>query len=661
MSWQATNTTSSVQCDVGDESDLGCATGFSGRERDPLGSFRWTDGHATVRLTGAGYAGPCIGTFTIAAPRPAESPPAQVALNIEGRHVPLVVEARPRTYQLLLKPRPLSGDATTVMILSDTFDTPGGRRTLGAQVYSMSLQTLGASVFPSPWLWWSLFGVGLTALVGFRAELRTIVGVVSAVGIMALLAWLWAWLPARVVPFLPALAMVGGGLALYLQRFGDLTLLRHPILIMAVLLNALFDGLIVAQMVPRSLIIAALGGQLALTLLAVHSLKHYSTPTLSQLLVLTGLVRLLAYAARLLAAQAASDPDTLLFYTYGRATLDLGTPLVEYPSGALLPWALLALPESSELFTLLFPLFNLLCELAIVWGLYTIAAQLRNPSGWLFALFYAVSPLLLPFWQGKYDPLPAALLVTGLACLTTKRVVWVGVLLGLGGAVKWVPWLALPFVAWYVLRRESDLKLALLQTIRLFVGFGAAVTAVSLPFALIDLDTFLAPYRLQTNRPIIGESIWFLPAVWLDPSLIDNLPAPWSGVRNPPFGRELTVGVQLAMLLALGIWQLFSRPNLYRTVTLALLAPLVFLLLNRVFSPQYVLIISVCVLSAAASLSLRRPMLLLGLLGVVQVSNLLIWPNTMPYWLIASLILFSCGLALVVWLLSAAQRYEDSE
>jgi hypothetical protein len=328
-------------------------------------------------------------------------------------------------------------------------------------------------------------------------------------------------------------------------------------------------------------------------------------------------------------------------------------------------------------------------------------------------MFYALSPLLLPFWHGKYDPLPAALLVLGLTAFAYGRPGWAGAALGLGGAIKWVPWLAAPFLVWALLRegvwvlgsgvgetrrqgdketrRQGDKETSrqgdgqagnrgrgmttddrradgikpvvggrwsVVVPARFIAGFVIAVAAVSLPFAVRDSANFLAPYTLQGNRPIIGESIWFPFAVLIEPELLEDLPAPWSGVDDAPIPNALTIGVQLLALGALGLAHLILPPNKQRALAFAALAPAIFLLLNRVFSPQYMLLLTAYLLAAAIALGIttRQTIILISLLTTMQIANLLIWPNTSSIWLAASVLLFTIGCGLVVWLALSAMR-----
>lgn len=655
-------------CRVGLEEDIGCARGFETRERSGGRAYRWTDGDSAVTLWGAGYAAPLLAQITIAAPRPPEAPPPTAQIRAGPLAFSDEMSAQPRRYTVLVPPRPPLGDALAFELRSATFDPAHDKRDLGVQVFGASATPTGRWRIPGATLVLSLIGI-VRALAWPRPrwcrrqrgdQPRLIAAgvavhsphaapwLVSCLSLSALVA-LAALLPARVVPFLPLAAL----LLLAARASGALDARLAPPLLGVIAANALLDAAIVAGVIPPSavpLAYAAQGGLVALALL--HGTAR---PTLPTALLVCLLVRLLALAARLLSGNGASDPDIELFYAYGRATLDLGVPTVEYPSGALAVWALLALGASRELFALLLPLLNLVCDLAIVWAIAQLGRGRREAN--VLALCYALSPLLLPFWHGKFDPLPAALLLLGVMGFASGRLALAGALLAFGGAVKWAPWLAaLPLGVWLLAAEPGNAGWSgrLGSIVRLGGGFALTLALVSLPFAAADLDNFLAPYRLQSGRGMTGESVWFLAALARDPGLLARLAAPWSAVEQRVVPVWLMVGAQAAAMAALTFAGV--RRGRDGALAAALLVPAAFLLLNRVFSPQYLLPIAAAALGAAAmrgeaggevgreaggeagGARWARPVV--GALLLAQWANLLVWPATQRWWLLASGIVF---------------------
>jgi hypothetical protein len=725
----ALNFAPSPRCDVGAEEDIGCARGFETRERDGR-SFRWTDGAAAIQLAGAGYGAPLIAEVTLAAPRPPDLSLPRLTLTADDTRVTLSAPPLSRRYQMLLPAGFPRGDLTTLTLTSDTFRPTNDRRDLGVAVYAARLIPLGGTRMPGPLLVLALLGVGLAAATFARARsrqrasygerlcARTSVRAMSA-SLLAIVicSVLWTLLPERVVPFLPVLALILGVTVIVYRSMihgeheehvvaranrwsvpaGDSSEqsaigYRLSAIALAVLVGAGLDALLVTG-IGRSWSALIVVAQAGVALGAVWYVYRRGGVTLAEALGVALAVRLLGFAARLLTGSGGSDPDVELFYSYGRAAIELGAPITEYPSGALLTWALLALPASRELFALLLPLLNTAADLAVVWGLWKIAAGSGQKAAGkvyrsarcllpaAFPLFYALSPLLLPFWWAKYDALPAALVVLGLAAFASGRSGWAGAALGLGGAVKWAPWLAAPVLGLYLLRPnhagtqarghedgEKDRKSFVSSRLRAFVvhrpllrfaiGGLLAVAVLSLPLVLRDSDAFLAPYQLQGGRGIIGESVWFLPALLLDSSLVDRIPAPWSAVEDSPVPRWLVVGVQAAALGGLALAMLIRAPDQRRALALAALAPALFLLLNRVFSPQYMAVITACALAAGTvALRGREPLALVALLAVAQAANLLVWPNTVSWWVGASAVMFAASGAALLWL--AARAYQE--
>jgi hypothetical protein len=221
---------------------------------------------------------------------------------------------------------------------------------------------------------------------------------------------------------------------------------------------------------------------------------------------------------------------------------------------------------------------------------------------------------------------------------------------GVGATVKWTPLLAAPFLALHLARHRQWHSLA-----RLLFWHLAAIALLSLPFALTNLDAFLLPYHAQGGRGMNGESVWALVAFLKDPSLLKQVAAPWGALPHEALPVSLMVGVQGVALGFAGLAALVRPPTIGRTLALAALAPTLFLTLNRVFSPQYMLPISAGLLAALAVLQPGAKVgpWLLALLALAQVSNLLVWPfGLQEGWIAASAVLFGCLLWLSGWVIA---------
>ncbi len=651
-------------CDVGAGEDVGCARGFETRERDGYGSFRWTDGHAGMVLAAAGYGGPHIIEVVMAAPRPPDAPRPSTLFSTSAASIIVPLSDAPRRYRLMHPPGFPAGDAMRITIQSDTWKPPGDRRSLGVLVYRARAKPLGAPVLPSVQHTFALLAIGLAAALVAPPGVRPAVHTAIALAAIGVWGALWVWLPARTAPFLPLYALLLGSAALLFIRAErrapqrQRRTWREPAWLAAIGGVAL-DALFVAGIARGWWVVPVIAAQAALVVWGMGSAAGRSW-SLTDLLRIALAVRLLALLARLLSGEIGSDPDVELFYNYGRATLELGLPVVEYPSGALIPWAVLALPASRECFALALPLLNTAADLFIVWAIWQVGVQRRaaeeSDSAAAPACFYALSPLLLPFWHGKYDALPTAFLALGLAAFAQRRMGWSGVALGIGGALKWTPWLAAPVLALGLMRSRRTFAPASLLAFA--AGGAVAVAAMSLPFALMNWERFLAPYTLQGGRAITGESLWFPAFLLSTPEYWSRLPAPWGSVETGRVFLGMAIAVQGMALAGLILNALRLSLPVWRLIALAALAPATFLLLNRVFSPQYMVTITAAALIASAAVGVpssvvRRIILLLTL---AQAANLLVWPNTVSWWPLASTVMFVTSLSALAWLFASAVR-----
>jgi len=316
------------------------------------------------------------------------------------------------------------------------------------------------------------------------------------------------------------------------------------------------------------------------------------------------------------------DQDvTTLYPELGAALRATGAlPPAEYPPLALLAFAAAGAlgPVRVTLPLLTLPL------LAAGWA----ALARRGPDGTWAAACVALWPTLVPFWEVKYDALPAALLLLGLLAGGAGRA---GALLGLGAAAKWFPGLAVPVLAAGLLgaRRPSD-------ALRLCAAAAGAVALVHLPF-LNRPEALLTPYRFHAARALTGESMPYLPLRAL--GLVDRPERAWFEVVAPAWAGPLSLAAVGAALVALA-WAAARRPE--RATVLAAAAPAAFLLGNRVFSPQFLLPLA---LSWAVGMAGGRgARAIVVLLGLAATANHAVWPVASPAWELLSAVLFAAAL-----------------
>ncbi|MEQ3554971.1 glycosyltransferase 87 family protein [Pseudonocardia nematodicida] len=214
--------------------------------------------------------------------------------------------------------------------------------------------------------------------------------------------------------------------------------------------------------------------------------------------------------------------------------------------------------------------------LTVVWAV----LALRPERPWDAALV-ALSPLALVHVFTNFDALTVALATGALLALRRDRPGWAGILLGLGGAAKLYPLLLLLPVLLVGWRRRADGGL-----VRAAWTIGAALAAwvlVNLPVALAWPRGWAEFFRLNGVRPADPDSIWYA-LNWF---------TGWSGFDGPladgqpPAILNAVTAVLMALAFAAIALLAVRAPRPPAVAELAFLTVAAFLLLNKVWSPQY--------------------------------------------------------------------------
>jgi len=208
-----------------------------------------------------------------------------------------------------------------------------------------------------------------------------------------------------------------------------------------------------------------------------------------------------------------------------------------------------------------------------VWATYKSAG--RRPWD---ALLMAASPLIIFQAFTNYDLLAVALASVGLLLWARRRPVWAGVVLGLGVAAKLYPLFLFGALLVVALRRRRLREL----------GVAAATAAgtwlvVNLPIMVLFPEGWREFFRLNSDRPANPESIY---------AVLGTLTG-WQGFdagRAAGAAPETLNAVSLALFAAGCVAVLvigLTAPVTPRVAQLAFLIVAVFLLTNKVWSPQY--------------------------------------------------------------------------
>ena len=255
-----------------------------------------------------------------------------------------------------------------------------------------------------------------------------------------------------------------------------------------------------------------------------------------------------------------------------------------------------------------------LAWLATVWAVH----GLRRARPWDAALV-ALSPLAAVHVFTNFDALAVACATLGMFALARRRPLLAGALLGIGGGFKFYPLLLLGPVLLVGLRRWRAGE-PLAPTLQTIGAASAAVVAVNLPVALAWPTGWSEFFRLNRFRPADPDSIYFVLSYLSGWAGFDGELAP----GQPPAVLNLVTLVLFALCCVAIAVLAWVAPRTPRLASLAFLVVAAFLLVNKVWSPQYSLW-----LVPLAVLALPRIRLLAGWM----VLDALVWVPRMYYYL----------------------------
>ena len=213
--------------------------------------------------------------------------------------------------------------------------------------------------------------------------------------------------------------------------------------------------------------------------------------------------------------------------------------------------------------------------LVVVWGV----LRLRPDRPWDAALV-ALSPLVLVHAFTNFDTLAVAAATGAFVALRGRRPVLAGVLIGIGGAFKLYPLLLLLPVLLVGLRRRGQG----VRTAVLVIGSGVlSWVLANLPVALAWFRGWTEFFVLNRTRPADPDSIWYVIMYFtgwqgFDGRLADG---------QVPVVLDTVVAVLMVCAFAALAVLALRAPRPPQVAELAFLTVAAFLLLNKVWSPQY--------------------------------------------------------------------------
>lgn len=349
----------------------------------------------------------------------------------------------------------------------------------------------------------------------------------------------------------------------------------------------------------------------------------------------------------------AGDHDPVDVYpVQGDALLEGEYPRSEYPPGAVALFALetwLGGGAARTTNAFLMVPFQLVCVVAI-WALRT------QWTPWL-AAFVALWPLNAFYWEFRFDLVPTAALLAGLVLARRERWYEAGFVLGLGAIAKWTPALTcVALLLWLLRSRRFEKAGAHL------VGFSIPVLLANVPLLLWKPNELFTAYTTQTARTVTAESFVYLPLrlFW------DVRPGYWyfGAADVPAEANRAAVWLQVVAVVGLIALAALARTR-SSAVALAGLAPAVFFLTNRIFSPQFYVLVLAAMVAAAALVVCRRSELfaIVGACVVATTANTVLFQSllgaqpvaTVPGWTLISAVAFLPTIAAAIWLIVRAK------
>jgi uncharacterized membrane protein len=231
------------------------------------------------------------------------------------------------------------------------------------------------------------------------------------------------------------------------------------------------------------------------------------------------------------------------------------------------------------------------------------------------AAMVGLSPLLFVHAFTNWDLFAVALATLGMWAWARRRPGLAGVLIGLGVAAKFYPLLLLG--ALFLLSLRAGRLRAWLRTAVFAAGAWLVVNA---PVAVLAPENWSRFFRLNSSRPADPDTVWNILLTLTDHRLFDG---PLAEGQTPSV-LNAVVAVALLGLVAGAAWLTLAAPVRPRVAQVAFLLVAGFLLLNKVWSPQY----SLWLLPLAVLARPRwRPLLLW------QASEALLWVPRLLWYL----------------------------
>jgi uncharacterized membrane protein len=204
-----------------------------------------------------------------------------------------------------------------------------------------------------------------------------------------------------------------------------------------------------------------------------------------------------------------------------------------------------------------------ICAAATVTFLYMLGTK---------AIWFALAPTLLIYAFMNWDLFAVALATGALVAFARRHDGTAGMLLGLGAAAKFYPaMLLLPLIAQRVQDREPDAAIRL--------GWTTAGTwlLVNAPFAIASPSSWWTFFRFNSVRPADWDSLWYIGCAHVHAAAVCGHTSRINALSIVLFSGSFGL---------VWFWKRRRDPGFARW-TLAFPLLVLFLVFNKVYSPQY--------------------------------------------------------------------------
>lgn len=278
----------------------------------------------------------------------------------------------------------------------------------------------------------------------------------------------------------------------------------------------------------------------------------------------------------------------------------------EYPPLALFSFLVPALFSSTQpLYGIFFAIEIYLLDLVILFILFKLATRLKLKIWPVLGIYTLCLVAIGPIVTGRFDLLPATLVLVALYAFISGRNKTAWGFLALGAAAKLYPLVIVPLFALFMLRNRQYRRLAQGITI-----FGGVILALNLPFVIIDADGFWQFLSYHFERGLHSESSYgsvllvgqMMGLMQLEADLTYGS---WNVISSladalAKYSFYITSAFLLSVycLYARWLWQkpkdegggvVLNNGAIRQLLLFSLLAIFIMLLTSKVFSPQFLI------------------------------------------------------------------------